>query len=157
MIFRFSNAVISVAKRAKQSSKRRGDKAITAVKDVELSVSTDPEEEEDIENNAEGLVAFLSSKTSLSDQLVMEIWMLIACMDGFCGQSLLQAAEGGYEKIRTWTASTIVWGSSLSEEQRQKSTVQNFERMGMTIVPISLDKVHTTLQSVSVWVFDALS
>lgn len=149
MVRRFSECALSVGRRAMAYTARR-DAAISAsgsnIEGTHVTISM-----EDDQNDQDENTSMLPPKESLNfpEELLAVVWMQLACMDGFCGQCLLQAAEsGGYDRIRAWTASLLVWGGNLPAEKRQKLSVQPFERQEIQINPISIFQAHRVLQEV---------
>lgn len=152
MVRRFSECGLSVGRRAMAYTARR-DAAMNAsggnIEGTHVTISMEDDlasQNEDDEN-----ASMLPPKESLNfpEELLAVVWMQLACMDGFCGQCFLQAAEsGGYDRIRAWTASLLVWGGNLPVEKRQKLSVQPFERQEILINPISIFQAHRVLQEV---------
>ncbi|KAG6961769.1 hypothetical protein JG688_00008928 [Phytophthora aleatoria] len=89
----------------------------------------------------------ITTTAAFPDELLAVIWMQLARLDGYCGQVLLQAAEnGGYDKIRAWTASLLAWGGRIAPERRNVRSIEPFDRNGIFIVPITVAEAHVMLQ-----------
>jgi hypothetical protein len=46
----------------------------------------------------------------ISSQQMCQIWLMLARTDGCCGQLLGSAFARGYEGIRSWVCSCVLWG-----------------------------------------------
>ncbi|KAG7381466.1 hypothetical protein PHYPSEUDO_006006 [Phytophthora pseudosyringae] len=89
----------------------------------------------------------IATTAAFPDELLAVVWMHLARLDGYCGQVLLQAAEnGGYDKIRAWTASLLAWGGRVAPERRSVRSLEPFDRDGIFIVPVTVAEVHAMLQ-----------
>lgn len=168
MARRFSEAILSIAGRAmKYTAKRDGLQkdekaaaelesevdAVTTSSHVSISVQSGQDapddDDDDDENSVDEHQSILSSERPLNfpEELLAVVWMQLACMDGYCGQTLLQAAESGsHDKIRAWTASLLAWGGRVSPSRRNLYSLDPFERQGISIIPVSIGQVHSMLQ-----------
>lgn len=180
MTRRFSEAILSIAKRAlqyttkrdtsSQKSKKSDKAAATAAQviteseeadtvasssHVSISVHSAHESQHDEDDDDEGVSGIASERQSIlsgeavnfPEELLAVVWMQIACMDGYCGQTLLQAAEsGGHDKIRAWVASLLAWGGRVAPTRRNLYSLDPFERQGIAIIPVTIAHVHSMLQ-----------
>lgn len=177
MTRRFSEAILSIAKRALQYTTKRdtsgsqkskksdtaaagGARAITESEEAEtvassshvsISVQSAHESQHDEDDEDAGISerqSILSGEAvNFPEELLAVVWMQVACMDGYCGQTLLQAAEsGGHDKIRAWVASLLVWGSHVAPTRRNLYSLDPFERQGIAIIPVTIAQVHSMLQ-----------
>lgn len=173
MALRFSDAVLSIARRAMAYTAKRdgaghrsGDKTTASVHASETAVSSshvaisvshiessslpDHDDTDSLILSAQERPGVLAGDAArFPDELLAVVWMQVACMDGYCGQTLLQAAESGaHDKIRAWVASLLVWGGRVRPSQRATCSVDPFERQGIVIVPVTVAHVHALLQDV---------
>ncbi|KAL4130000.1 hypothetical protein PRIC2_006006 [Phytophthora ramorum] len=182
MVARFSEAVLSVGRRAFEytarrdkedaegyskgleeaegSSKKTGPATAAvssshvtiSVDDAEASATTatcdaDNEHHPMLSTDATVAPAPVTTSAAFPDELLAVVWMQLARLDGYCGQCLLQAAEnGGYDKIRAWTASLLTWGGRVAPERRTVRSLEPFDRDGIFIVPTTVAEVHAMLQ-----------
>uniref|UniRef100_H3GWZ6 PA domain-containing protein n=1 Tax=Phytophthora ramorum TaxID=164328 RepID=H3GWZ6_PHYRM len=182
MVARFSEAVLSVGRRAFEYTARRdkGDAegyskgleeaegsskktgpATAAVSSSHVTISVDDAEASattatcDADNEHHPMLstdatvapAPVTTSAAFPDELLAVVWMQLARLDGYCGQCLLQAAEnGGYDKIRAWTASLLTWGGRVAPERRTVRSLEPFDRDGIFIVPTTVAEVHAMLQ-----------
>uniref|UniRef100_K3WPB4 AB hydrolase-1 domain-containing protein n=1 Tax=Globisporangium ultimum (strain ATCC 200006 / CBS 805.95 / DAOM BR144) TaxID=431595 RepID=K3WPB4_GLOUD len=166
IVRRFSEAIMSIAGRAlkytarRDSAENNGKAAAKpesgvdkAANSTHVSISVQSEQDTPDDEAKGGAVdehqSILSCDQPLNfpEELLAVVWMELACIDGYCGQTLLQAAEsGGHDKIRAWTASLLVWGGRVSPGRRNLCSVDPFERQGISIVPVSIGQAHSMLQ-----------
>ncbi|KAG7392571.1 hypothetical protein PHYBOEH_006337 [Phytophthora boehmeriae] len=178
MVARFSDAVLSVGRRAmeyttcrdneenesssleagstEQKSGTASSETSTDTSHVAISVdgsgasgtpTEDSEHHPMLSSDAVTTPEPITTSAAFPDELLAVIWMLVARLDGYCGQCLLQAAEsGGYDKIRAWTASLLTWGGYVAPERRNATSLDPFDRDGIVIVPITVAEVLATLQ-----------
>lgn len=167
MTRRFSESVLSIAKRAmlyttrrdsghkssaKASSTQESDTGDTGVGNSHVAISMQSARESpgdsDNDDDASERQSILSVEAvNFPEELLAVVWMQVACMDGYCGQTLLQAAEnGGHDKIRAWVASLLTWGGRVPPSRRSLHSVDPFERQGIAIIPVSVAHVHAKLQ-----------
>ncbi|TMW65694.1 hypothetical protein Poli38472_008336 [Pythium oligandrum] len=147
-IRRFSEAALSLGRRAMRYAGRREKVlapskrgATTDPSHVEISVDGQQQDEQDRMLTTENL--------NFPEELLAMVWMQVACLDGYCGQCFLQAAEsGGYDRIRAWTASMLTWGGLLSPAKRSQPTLPAFERHGIQIRPLTILHVQTELRAI---------
>lgn len=165
MAARFSDAVLSIGRRAFAYTSRRDsgqledhgkngedvDQKATTPRHVlitmqESDLGTGNEDEQEhqsmLSTEVEGPVT-----AAFPEEVVAIVWMLLARLDGYCGQVLLQAAEdGGYDKIRAWTASLLAWGACVAPDRRTVCSVEPFDRNGIVIVPITIAEARGMVQ-----------
>ncbi|KAE9027796.1 hypothetical protein PR003_g10432 [Phytophthora rubi] len=180
IVARFSEAVLSVGRRALDYTRRRdteeaeghgsnksleeaassGHKASSShvtisVEDAEASAATAASEDASVDNEHNPMLATdptvapapITTTASFPDELLAVVWMQLARLDGYCGQVLLQAAKnGGYDKIRAWTASLLTWGGRVAPDRRNARSLEPFDRDGIFIVPITVAEAHAMLQ-----------
>lgn len=177
IVARFSEAVLSVGRRALEYTRRRdkeeaeghqskksleeatssGAKAslshvTISVEDAEASAATATSEDPSVDTEQNPMLATdspepITTTAAFPDELIAVVWMQLARMDGYCGQVLLQAAEnGGYDKIRAWTASLLTWGGRVAPDRRSARSLEPFDRDGIFIVPITVAEAHVMLQ-----------
>ncbi|ETL45719.1 hypothetical protein L916_04250 [Phytophthora nicotianae] len=167
MAARFSDAVLSVGRRALEYTTRRdkeaedhgkisedSEKTATSshvsitVKDSQVPEENAPDSEQHPMISSDPTApAPITTTAAFPDELLAIIWMQLARLDGYCGQVLLQAAEnGGYDKIRAWTASLLAWGGRVAPERRNVRSIEPFDRNGIFIVPITVAEAHVMLQ-----------
>ncbi|TYZ62248.1 hypothetical protein PybrP1_011589 [[Pythium] brassicae (nom. inval.)] len=175
MARRFSESVLSIAKRAMLYTARRdgGDKASstqdsdagdTGVGSSHVTITVqsaraspndkndknnnDDDDDDDRATDASERQSILSAEAvNFPEELLAVVWMQVACMDGYCGQTLLQAAEsGGHDKIRAWLASVLAWGGRAPPSRRSLPSVDPFERQGIAIIPAPIAQTHAMLQ-----------
>ncbi len=80
--------------------------------------------------------------------LVEKIWLIISRTDGECGQLFGQAVQNGYDGIRAWIASYIVWGALAISSSRQQSTTNNLSLNSLppdTCLPPSRSDIQRTI------------
>ncbi|DBA05262.1 TPA: hypothetical protein N0F65_007424 [Lagenidium giganteum] len=136
LVQRFSEAILSIGRRALRYTEQRD----RGVHDDEMHISVTVEDDEQQSMLSGDAVGF-------PQELLAIVWMQLACLDGYCGQCLLQAAEnGGHEKIRAWTASLLLWGGIVAAEKRGQRTLTPFERQGIRITPLTILQVQRTLR-----------
>ncbi|KAF4034295.1 alpha/beta hydrolase fold [Phytophthora infestans] len=167
MAARFSDAVLSVGRRALEYTTRRdrdagdrektleeGEKPATsshvtiAVQESQLQDenAADSEQHPMLSTDLTAPIP-ITTTAAFPDELLAVVWMQLARLDGYCGQVLLQAAEnGGYDKIRAWTASLLAWGGRVAPERRNVRSIEPFDRNGIFIVPITVAEAHVMLQ-----------
>ncbi|TDH71304.1 hypothetical protein CCR75_004646 [Bremia lactucae] len=167
MTCRFSNAVLSIGRRALTSRRNKEDDAIQSVDEIIKNDPTttiarpvvvtiqdgDDETGSGDENEQHAMLvaesSFRNESTAFSDELLAVIWMLLARLDGYCGQVLLQAAEnGGHDKIRAWIVSLLTWGGHVAPERRGLRSLEPFDRNGIMILPLSVFDAREMLQRI---------
>nr|CCA22017.1 conserved hypothetical protein [Albugo laibachii Nc14] len=154
LLRRLSFSIISIAHRAFEYSRQNtsasrvnGDPqtCITLKEPKALSEEIDTDEES-------YLIVELDTQMyelGFPQDVLGYVWMQLASLDGYCGQTLLQAAErGGHDRIRAWTASLLLWGGKLASTQRSVTTCQPFERNQLLIQPLLLHSVYDNMQTV---------
>ncbi|KAG3110409.1 hypothetical protein PI124_g8963 [Phytophthora idaei] len=163
MAARFSDAVLSVGRRALEYTTQRDKKEAEghsntheeAASHVTITVQDAQGPEENAADNEHHPMLSsdptapvpITTTAAFPDELLAVIWMQLARLDGYCGQVLLQAAEnGGYDKIRAWTASLLAWGGRIAPERRNVRSIEPFDRNGIFIVPITVAEAHVMLQ-----------
>lgn len=58
------------------------------------------------------VVVDVTTSSRVSGEDFLSLWHALASIDGSCGQTLVQALARGYEGLRTWISSLLVWGGS---------------------------------------------
>ncbi|KAJ0393150.1 hypothetical protein P43SY_004946 [Pythium insidiosum] len=140
---RFGETALSLGRRAMRYARQRDTGAGTGKPHIEILVLDDT----DTESEQQRMLHHAGPSLAFPEELLAATWMQLACLDGYCGQCFLQAAErGGYDQIRAWTASLLHWGSRLSPDRRLSPTLPPFERQGIMIRPLPLPHVHKALQ-----------
>ncbi|GLD92128.1 hypothetical protein PINS_up000661 [Pythium insidiosum] len=142
---RFGETALSLGRRAMRYARRR-DATSQSAKHIEILVLDASDTDTDSEQHRM-LDDASPSGLTFPEELLAATWMQLACLDGYCGQCFLQAAErGGYDQIRAWTTSLLHWGGRLSADRRLVPTLPPFERQGIMIRPLPLPHVHKTMQ-----------
>lgn len=183
MARRFSEAILSIAKRAmlyttkrdsgsQKKNKMKSDNidaarviteseeadTVASSSHVSISVHSGHQSQHDEDDDDEGVSGVDSERQSIlsgeavnfPEELLAVVWMQVACMDGYCGQTLLQAAEsGGHDMIRAWVASLLVWGGRVTPSRRNLYSLDPFERQGIAIIPVTIAQVHSMLQDLA--------
>ncbi|KAL7687753.1 putative alpha/beta hydrolase-1 [Plasmopara halstedii] len=167
MTARFSDAVLSIGRRAfaytirrdKKQAEGDGQSVADATRTAQQSttpshvvISLQEVEGGSVNEDDQEQHSMLSTElddtvtSAFPEELLAVIWMVLARLDGYCGQVLLQAAEnGGYDKIRAWTASLLTWGGYVAPERRNVRSIEPFDRNGIVIVPIMVAEARGML------------
>lgn len=157
LLRRFSFSIISIAHRAFDYSRQNTSpsevdcdpqtcinlRELKSLSEETFCIDTDEDSHLISELNSQ------SNELGFPHDIIGYIWMQLASMDGYCGQTLLQAAEsGGHERIRAWTASLLLWGGKLAYSQRSITTCHPFERNQLLIQPLILHSVYCNMQTI---------
>ena len=84
---------------------------------------------------------------------VLRLWYTIASIDGCCGQTLSQSMAHGFEGLRTWVSTLLVWGARVHRADEVNLTFNDLPMFGKTTEmrssPKSLNRVVNEFDVVS--------
>ncbi|KAG9402612.1 hypothetical protein AC1031_007219 [Aphanomyces cochlioides] len=85
----------------------------------------------------------------IGERHIVDIWTAAVSIDGYCGQTLYYATGGSLEGIRTWIASFLVWGPTLSQSQASSQNDKGaIAKHTELVTPLPIDNVVIALRRI---------